>query len=215
MSARSLPKAPSEQAEPTLDLLVAAGRERTILLAGFLAGMGVFFAPLMILGLGLLAAYLADVVSADSVPLFSLGRPLTADDFRGVFAPAVNEAPLLGGAGLLGAAVAQFRRWQARRADPALLAAGVRPYFPEFALVYALLVALAAGAALLHGGWSQLARLVNAAPVFLPFMLCATWLTLVIWGYCFRSVVDLLATRDERAAAVGLRGRVRLHRSAR
>jgi hypothetical protein len=196
------PRAAAEQ----VDLLVAASRERTVLVSGFLAGVGVFFAPLLILALGLLAAYLASSASDSAAPLFGLSRPLEAADFRAVFAPAVNQAPVLVSAGLIGAMMAQFRRWLARRADPARLAAGARPSLPEFALLYALLVGFTLGAAATWGGWVHVRRLAGAAPIFLLFMLCATWLTHAVWHYCFRNVLALLASGPERAAASALRG---------
>ncbi|MGI8424962.1 MAG: hypothetical protein ACR2NO_12765 [Chloroflexota bacterium] len=194
---------------PTIDLVVAAGRERTVLLSGVLAGACVFFTPLLILGLGLLAAYLAYVVSDGQISVFALARPLTEDDFRSVFAPAVNEAPLLAGAALSGGAMAQFRRWLARRSDPGRLAAGVRPFFPELLLVYCMLIALTIGMAATHGGTPQLRRLLDAAPVFIPFMLCGAWLALSVWSYSFRSALDLLASESDRSAATELRGRAR------
>src|SRR6266508_6175263 len=91
---------------PSLDLVTAVGRERTVLAAGLLAGACVFFAPLLVLALGLLAAYLADVISDGQAAIFHLARPLTSDDFRAVFAPAINEAPLLVSAGLVGVLLA-------------------------------------------------------------------------------------------------------------
>jgi len=205
----------SSRPGPSLDLITAVGRERTVLISGALAGACVFFAPLLILALGLLGAYLADVVSDGEVAIFHLARPLTADDFRAVFAPAVNEAPLLVSAGLLGTVLAQFRRRQARHSDPGLLAAGIRPFFPEFLLLYVLLIGLALGMAMTQGGAVQLHRLILWAPVFLPFMLCVTWLAHSVWSYCFRSVLDLLATAADRDAATELRGRARAVRPAR
>ncbi|MBI3970268.1 MAG: hypothetical protein HY332_03165 [Chloroflexi bacterium] len=192
---------PGGQLRGHADLLVAAGRERTVLASGFLAGIGVFLAPLVFLALGLLAAYLGYITSDNTSALSALRRPLEASNFRSVFAPVVNEAPLLVCAGLLGAALAQFRRWLARRSDPALLAAGVRPFFPEFTLLYLMLVALAVGLAAVHGGWPQLHRLVTAGPVFLLFMVCTTWLAHTVWQYCFRNILDLLASAGERDAA--------------
>lgn len=186
-----------------------------MLIGGALAGMCVFFAPLLILALGLLAAYLADVVSDGQVAIFSLARPLTRDDFRSVFAPAINEAPLLAAAGILGALLAQVRRRNARRSDPGLLAAGIRPFFPEFLLLYVLLVAVAVAQAATHGGVPQVSRLVGAAPVFLPFMLCLTWIAHSVWGYCFRSVIDLLAGPGDLSAATELRARARAIRRPR
>jgi hypothetical protein len=195
---------------PGTDLLVAAGRERTILASGFLAGTCVFFAPLVILALGLLAAYLAYVASDGHSTLLGLGRPLTSDDFRSVFAPAVNEAPLLVSAGLAGMFLSQLRRWLARRADPAFLVAGRRPFFPEFCLLYVLLVGLTLAFTSLNGGVPQLNRLLGAAHIYLLFMLCATWLAHAVWQYCFQNIVDLLASQQEREAALALRGQARL-----
>jgi hypothetical protein len=208
MSATRPPASASRQ----IDLLVAAGRDRTVLLSGFLAGLCVFFAPMLVLALGLLAAYLAFVASDGTAPVFGLGRPLETSDFRAVFAPAINEAGLLVAAGALGAVLAGFRRWLARRADPAFLAAGARPFFPEFGVLYVLLVALTLVLAALHGGWVQVHRLIGAAPVFLFFMICATWLAHAVWHYCFRSILDLLASGSERAAASALGAQARLPR---
>lgn len=198
-----------------MDLVVAAGRERTILVSGAVAGACVFFTPLFILALGLLAAYLAYVVSDGQIPIFALARPLTQEDFRSVFAPAINEAPLLVSATLLGGVMALVRRRLARRSDPGLLAAGIRPFFPELMAIYVMLVVLTVGMAATHGGAPQLQRLFNAAPVFLPFMLCGAWLTHSVWSYCFRSVLDLLASDADRTAATELRARARAVRAAR
>ena len=198
---------------PSMDLVVAAGRERMVLISGVLAGICVFFAPLLVLALGLLGAYLANLISDGAIPVFDLARPLAAEDFRAVFAPAINEAPLLVTAAILGGVMAQFRRWHSRRADPAFLAAGIRPFFPEFSLLYVLLVGLTLGMAATHGGSAQLQRLVGAAPVYLPFMLCGAWLTHSVWNYCFRNIVDLLASPEDRDAATTLRGRARLLRT--
>ena len=198
-----------------MDLVVAAGRERTILLSGVVAGACVFFTPLLVLALGLLAAYLAYVVSDGQIPVFALARPLTQDDFRSVFAPAVNEAPLLISAALLGGVMAQVRRRLARRSDPGLLAAGIRPFFPELIAVYCMLVVLSVGMAATHGGVPQLQRLLNAAPVYLPFMLCGAWLTHSVWSWSFRSVLDLLASDSDRTAATELRARARAVRQRR
>ena len=186
-----------------------------MLASGVLAGICVFFAPLLILALGLLGAYLAYVISDGDFSIFRLARPLTADDFRAVFAPAVNEAPLLVSAGLLGGVLAQFRRRQARRSDPGLIAAGIRPFFPEFLLLYGMLVVLSFGLAVTHGGWPQIQRLIGAAPVFFPFLLCGTWLAHSVWSYCFGNVLDLLATAADRTAATELRGRARAVRRPR
>ena len=180
-----------------------------MLASGVLAGICVFFAPLVVLALGLLAAYLASVASDGHAPVFGLGRPLEAADFRSVFAPAINEAPLLVSAGLVGGMLAQFRRWLARRTDPSLLVAGIRPIFPEFALLYTLLVGLALGVAATHGGWPHVTRLLGAAPIFLLFMLIATWLAHAIWHYSFCNIIDLLARDRDRDAASALRGRAR------
>ncbi|MGH2369191.1 MAG: hypothetical protein ACRDI2_13425, partial [Chloroflexota bacterium] len=84
---------------------------------------------------------------------------------------------------------------------------GIRPFFPEFAFLYVLLVGLALGLALTRGGWPQVQRLLEAAPVFLLFMLCATWLAHAVWNYCFRNLLELLASGPERDAASALRGR--------
>src|SRR3954453_15242749 len=81
------------------DLLVAAGRLRTVLVGGFLAGVCVFFAPLAVLALGLLAAYLNYVASDASGPLFGLERPPDAADFRAGFAPAAHAPAALAAAG--------------------------------------------------------------------------------------------------------------------
>jgi hypothetical protein len=209
-SQASVPPSPRD-----LDLLVLVGRERTVLVGGFLAGLAVFFTPLVVLALGLLAAYLAYIVSDADVPLLGMNGPLTSRDFRAVFAPAVNEAPLLVSAGLVGSLLASFRRWQAKRTDPSLLAVGRRPFFPEFALLYVVLVALTLLLAATHGGGPQVRRLVFAAPVYLPFMLCVTWLAHSIWSYCFRSTMDLLASASEHDAAMALRSRARRLRFSR
>ena len=199
--------------DPSMDLVVVAGRERMVLVSGALAGVCVFFAPIVVLALGLLGAYLANVISDGAIPIFDLARPLSAADFRAVFAPAVNEAPLLVTAGILGGVMAQFRRWHSRRADPAFLAAGIRPFFPEFSLLYVMLVCLTLGMAATHGGSAQVQRLVGAAPVYLPFMLCGAWLTHSVWNYCFRNIVDLLASAEDRGAATTLRAGARLLRT--
>lgn len=193
----------------TADLLVAAGRERTVLISGLLAGICVFFAPLVVLAVGLMAAYLAHVASDGQATVLGVDRQFVAADFRGVFAPAIREAPLLVSAGLIGAMLAQFRRWLARRADPAFLAAGIRPFFPEFAFLYVSLVALTLGLTVTRGDWLHLERLLGAAPVYLLFMGCATWLAHAVWNYSFRNVIDLLATGKDRDAALELRGRAR------
>lgn len=211
-------RAPQRQdpvTDPAIDLVVAAGRERVVLIAGAAAGICLFFAPLLVLGLGLLAAYLADVVSDGAMPVVAIGRPLTAQDFRAVFAPAVNEAPLLVTAAVLGALLAELRRRLAKGTDPAFLAAGIRRFFPEYAALYLMLVITIILVAATHGGTPQVMRLAGAAPVFLPFMLCVAWIAHAIWNYCFRSVVDLLASQDDRTAATELRARARLLRSAR
>jgi hypothetical protein len=205
-------RTPPAPALPSVDLVVAASRGRTALIAGFLAGVGVFFAPLVVLALGLLAAYLGYISSDGSTPLWRAGRPLEATDFRAVFAPAVNEFPLLLCAGLMGAALGAFRRWLAQRTDPARLAAGSRPFFPEFALLYVLLAGLTVALAFIRGGPPQVHRLLGAAPVFLLFLLCATWLAHAVWHYCFRNIVSLLASEPERDAATALRHHIRSHR---
>jgi hypothetical protein len=219
MISRPLPPAsPIQNVPPSprdLELLVLVGRERKVLAGGFLAGLAVFFAPLVVLALGLLAAYLAYVVSDTDVPLLGLSGTLSAKDFRAVFAPAVNEAPLLACAGLVGSLMAGFRRWQSKRMDPSFVAAGMRPFFPEFALLYGVLVVMTLLTAATHGGTPQVRRLVFAAPVYLPFMLCVTWLAHSIWSYCFRNAMDLLASASERDAATALRSRVRRLRFSR
>ncbi|HET7769003.1 MAG TPA: hypothetical protein VFN74_09515 [Chloroflexota bacterium] len=206
---------PAAVRAPSLDLVTATARERTILISGIAAGVCVFFAPLLILGLGLLAAYLAYFISDGQVPLFALARPLSQEDFRSVFAPAVNEAPLLVSTALLGGVMALVRRRLAKRSDPGLLSAGIRPFFPELLTVYAMLVVLSVGMAATHGGAPQLQRLIYAAPVYLPFLLCAAWLALSVWSYCFRSVLDLLASDADRTAATELRARARAIRTRR
>jgi|GEM_PF-3407322 len=195
------------------DLLVAAGRWRTVLASGFLAGVCVFFAPLLLLALGLLAAYLSYLLGDGTAGrgFLSISRPFTADDFRGVFAPAIDDAPLLVLCGLVGMLLAAVRRHLARRADPVLLAAGIRPFFPEFVVLYAVLIAGTVATAALRGGPIQIHRLMGAGPVFLLFLLCAAWLAHAVWHYCFQNVVDLLSSRQERveAAALGARARLR------
>lgn len=186
------------------DLLVTVARERTILSSGFLAGLCVFFAPLAILACGLLAAYVASLVNEGQGSIVGVGRPLTRADFRAVFAPAVDEAPLLLSAGLLGVLLAQFRRWLFLHAEAANLAFGRRPFFREFAFIYGLLVSLALGVAATHGGWTQVERLLRGAPAFLLLMLCATWLAQAVWSYCFRNIIELLASGPEREAAAAL-----------
>ena len=185
------------------DVLLSAARQRTVLVAGFFAGICVFFTPLFILAVGLLATYLASQLSDGGSTPFNAGRPLTATDFRAVFAPAINHAPLLLCVGLIGATLAQVRYRQTRRVDAASLAAGVRPFFPEFALLYVLLLALTLSLAVVHGGWPQVHRLIdpNTAPVYLLFMLCATWLAHAVWHYCFNNLIDLFAGSSEREAA--------------
>ncbi len=194
------------------DLLVAAGRWRTVLASGFIAGVCVFFAPLMLLAIGLLAAYLSYLLG-DSNPgqgFLSIARPFTAEDFRAVFAPAINDAPLLVLCGLVGMLLATIRRHLARRADPVLLAAGIRPFFPEFAVLYAVLIAGTVAMAALRGGPVQVHRLIGAGPIFLLFLLCAAWLAHAVWQYCFQNVVDLVSSRQERMEAAALRARARL-----
>lgn len=216
MAAPAPPPAPPGVPPPQVstDLLLAAGRERTALLSGFLAGLCVFFAPMAVLAVGLLAAYLVYVASDGSAaaPVFGSGRPIEAEDFRAVFRPAVSEAPLLLCAGAIGALLAQFRRWLTMRTEPAALAAGIRPFLPEFAFLYATLVVATLALAQVRGGWPQLHRLVAAAPVYLLFMVCATWLAHAVWQYCFRNLMDLFSSSDERAAAAALRQRARLPR---
>jgi hypothetical protein len=187
------------------DLLVAAAKLRTVLVSGFLAGICVFFAPLVVLALGLLAAYLHYVASDASSPMFGLEHPPEAADFRAVFAPAINSPALLVIAGVFGSLLAAFRRLLARRADPALLAAGIRPFFPEFAASYLLLTLYTLGLAFAAGGWWQVHRLATAAPVFLLFLVCATWLVHAVWQYGFRNAIELLASPPERDAAAALR----------
>ena len=190
-----------------VDLLVAAGKLRTVLISGFVAGMCVFVAPLVVLALGLLAAYLNYVASDASSPLFGIDRPPEAAQFRAVFAPVVNAPAAVTAAGVCGALLAAVRRRLARRADPALLAAGIRPFFPEFAASYVLLFMFLVGLAFATGGGRQVHRLAGAAPVFLLFVLCATWLAHGVWQYCFRNVIELLASAPERDAAAALRAR--------
>jgi hypothetical protein len=198
------------------DILVVAARERTVLLSGLLAGLCVFFAPLAVLAVGLLATYLASLVGEGSSVLLGAGRTLQRSDFQAVFAPAINEAPLLVSAGLVGAVLAQFRRWLYAHQDPADIIRGRRPYFRELAFLYAALVALILGLAAVRGGWVQVDRLLHAAPAFFLLMLCATWLAHAVWSYCFRNIIELLASGAERAAAAALfEGRRRLgHRSS-
>jgi hypothetical protein len=198
------------------DILVVAARERTVLLSGLLAGLCVFFAPLAVLAVGLLATYLASLVGEGSSVLLGADRSLQRADFQAVFAPAINEAPLLVSAGLVGAVLAQFRRWLYAHQDPADIIRGRRPYFRELSFLYAALVALILGLAAVRGGWVQVDRLLHAAPAFFLLMLCATWLTHAVWSYCFRNIIELLASGAERAAAAALfEGRRRLgHRSS-
>ena len=192
------------------DLLLQAARERTVLLSGFLAGLCVFFAPLVVLAIGLLAAYLASVAGDGSGTVLDAGRTLDRDDFRAVFAPVVNQAPLLVSAGLVGALLAQFRRWLAGRdARPGRGRRVGTPYFREFAFLYAVLVLLALGLAVTGGGRPQAERLLNAAPAFILLTFCATWLALAVWSYCLGNIIELLASRGERDAAAALRGRGR------
>lgn len=203
-------RARAPEAEPSpyqADLLTATARERTLLSSGFLAGLCVFFAPLVILACGLLTTYVFSLVQEGNNPLMGADQPLTQADFRSVFAPAVNEAPLLLSAGLLGVLLAQFRRWIYRRTDGANLVFGRRPFFPEFAVTYGLLVGLALGVAATHGGWVQVERLARGAPAFLLLMLCATWMVLAVWSYCFRNIIELFASGPERDAAAALSGR--------
>jgi hypothetical protein len=188
------------------DLLVVAARERTVLLSGFLAGLCVFFAPLAMLAVGLLATYLASVVGEESSVLLGTGRSLERADFQAVFAPAINEAPLLVSAGLMGAVLAQFRRWLCSHRDPADVIRGRRPYFRELAFLYVTQVAFMLALAAVRGGWVQVDRLLHAAPAFFLLMLCATWLTHAVWGYCFRNLIELLASGAERDAAAALFG---------
>ena len=183
------------------NLLVAASRLRTVLISGFAAGVCVFFAPMLVLAVGLLAAYLSDLASDGHTPVFGLSRPLEASDFRAVFAPVVNAPILLVGAGGCGAGLAALRRALARRADPAMLAAGIRPFFPEFAASYVLLTLYLLAAAASTGSLRQVHRLAGVTPMVLLFLLCATWLAHAVWQYCFRNVLDLLATTGERSAA--------------
>ena len=197
------------------DLLVSAAKLRTVLVSGFLAGICVFFAPLVVLALGLLAAYLHYVASDASSPMFGLERPPEAGDFRAVFAPAIHSPALLLAAGACGSVLAAFRRALARRADPAFLAAGAQPFFPEFAASYLLLALYVLGLAFAGGGWPQVHRLATAAPVFLLFLICATWLVHAIWQYCFRNVINLLASAAEREAAAALRAHLPARRQVR
>jgi hypothetical protein len=170
---------------------------------------------LVVLALGLLAAYLSYVASDGSSPTFGLQRPPQAADFRAVFAPVVNAPIMLIAAGISGGVLGTVRRLLARRADPAFLAAGIRPFFPEFAACYVLLIVLLLGLAVASGGWLQLHRLVGAAPVVLLFLVCATWLAHAVWQYCFRNVIELLASASERDAAAALRAQRPALRQAR
>jgi hypothetical protein len=206
--------APHPPAAVSIDLLVAASRERTAILSGFLAGVCVFFVPMAVLAVGLLAAYVAYFLSdgSPSAPAFGAGRAIEAQDFRAVFRPAITDTPLMVCAGLMGGMLAQFRRWLALRAEPAALAIGRRPFLPEFISLYVTLVAATLVLAAVRGGWPQVHRIVDAAPIFLLFMVCAAWLAHAIWQYCFRNILDLLASRQEHEAATELRVRARLPR---
>jgi hypothetical protein len=72
-----------------------------------------------------------------------------------------------------------------------------------------VLAVLTLGLALLNGGWPQAQRLLAAAPAFILLMFCATWLAQAVWSYCFGNIIELLASRGERAAAAAMRGRGR------
>jgi hypothetical protein len=201
--------APQVLAAHSAELLVVAGRERTVLVSGFLAGLCVFFVPLAVLAVGLLASYVAAVVvDAGNVP-FGPGRALERRDFQAVFAPAVNEAPLLVSCGLAGLLLAQVRRWLVLREDPVNLVHGRRPFFRELASVYLLLIGLILGVAATRAGWAQVDRMLHAAPAFVVLTLCATWLIHAVWSYCFRNIIELLASDPERDAAAALGARRR------
>src|SRR5262245_17381945 len=163
MSGERAPRWQPDASGMGTELLVVAARERTVLLSGFLAGLGVFFAPLAVLAAGLLAAYVGSVVSDSGSFVLAPGRPLDRADFQGVFAPAVNQSPLLVSAGLMGAILAQFRRWLGLRVDRAGFARRRRPYFREFAFLYVLLTGFVLGLAAVNGGWPQVERLLRAA----------------------------------------------------
>jgi hypothetical protein len=214
MSGERAPRWQPDASGVGTELLVVAARERTVLLSGFLAGLGVFFAPLAVLAAGLLAAYVGSVISDSGSFVLAPGRPLDRTDFQGVFAPAVNEAPLLVSAGLMGAILAQFRRWLGLRVEAGSDRAGFarrrRPYFREFAFLYVLLTGFVLGLAAVNGGWPLVERLLRAAPAFFLLMICATWLAQAVWSYCFGNLIELLASGPERDAAAALRGRRRL-----
>ena len=65
-----------------------------------------------------------------------------------------------------------------------------------------------------HGVSGPLANQL-VATLYLSFMFCITWIAHVVWAYCFRSVVELLATARDRAAAGELRKKARPLRRAR
>jgi hypothetical protein len=196
-------------ASPTVELLVVAARERTVLVSGFFAGVCVFFVPLAVLALGLLASYFASLAGgAGSFP-FGPDRALERRDFQAVFAPAVNEAPLVVTFGLAGLLLAQVRRWLVLREDPVNVAHGRRPFFRELAFVYLLLIGMILGLAATRAGWGQIDRMLHAAPAFVVLTLCATWLVHAVWSYCFRNTIELLASGSERDAAAALGARRR------
>jgi hypothetical protein len=209
MSGERTPRWQPDPSGEGTELLVVAARERTVLLSGFLAGLCVFFAPLAVLAAGLLAAYVASVINESGSFVLAPGRPIDRADFQAVFAPAVDEAPLLLSAGLIGAILAQFRRWLGLRIDPGAFARRRRPYFREFAFLYVLLSGFVLGLAAVTGGWPQVERLLRAAPAFVLLMICGTWLAQAVWSYCFRNLIELLASGPEREAAAALRARRR------
>jgi hypothetical protein len=47
------------------------------------------------------------------------------------------------------------------------------------------------------------------------FLVCATWLAHAVWQYCFRNVIELLASASERDAAAALRAQRPALRQAR
>jgi hypothetical protein len=188
-------------------VLVAVTSPRTALVAGFLAGGCVFLAPLVVLAAGLLMAYAAYVAGDATGRAFSLGRAIDASDFRAVFAPAVNEAPALALCGAGGAALALLRRWLTRHTDAQRLASGGRSLIPELVAIYVAI--LLGGVAYLasRGASQQVQRFTGAVPVSLLLVLFAAWVAHTVWQYCFRNLVELLASDDERQAARALQRR--------